>query len=157
MSSFRFSAIRRVARRPWIPETLVFALVVWQEAIRLELRTAGTFLPIGRGMTAFYYLNAGDFVNGFINAFLLDGVSEIVRSWRSGTRPDPAPQRRQAIVMTIASMLVIVAVELVPSALNVPDVRDIPAGLAGALLYLGIRWFGIRSQSRPGSDDMQPS
>lgn len=135
-------------RRPWVPECVGFFLVLWQEAVRLDLRGAHRVLPIPSSLTAAYYFQFGDFVNGYINAFILDGLTEWFRS-RGDTRRglSNVMRQRQAIAATVCSILVIMAVELIPNAFNQADWRDIPAGAAGALLYLGIRLFAIRWQS----------
>ena len=135
-------------RRPWVPECVGFFLVLWQEAVRLELRSAHRILPIPSSLTDLYYFQFGDFVNGYINAFIVDGLTEWFRSRRLPRRTlTTLAKQRQAIAASIVSMLIIVAVELMPNALNSADWRDIPAGLAGALVYLGIRLVAVRWQS----------
>ena len=98
------------------------------------------------------YLNAGDFVNGYINAFLIDGVTELMRhGWARRRGVTAGGSRAQAVAASAISALVIVAVELFPSTLNRPEPADVPAGIVGALLYLGVRLFalGWRLQVKP--------
>ena len=138
--------------RPWTLESVVFFAVLWQESLRLEWRTAGRALPLPPRVTQFYYLNAGDFVNGYINAFLIDGVTELMRhGWARRRGVKAGGSRAQAVAASAISALVIVAVELFPSTLNRPDPADVPAGIVGALLYLGVRLFalGRRLQVKP--------
>jgi len=127
-----------------VPESLGLLVVLWQESIRLELRTAYRALPLPPRATEFYYYQFGDFVNGYLNAFLADGLVEPLRRWRAPATELPVKSlRRQAIVASLFSMLVIIGFETVPTAFNHADVRDIPAGVAGALLYLCIRLAAI--------------
>ena len=74
--------------RPWVVEVVVFFLVLWQEDIRLQLRTAAVQLPVPQAFQALYYYRFGDFANGYVNAFLVDGVVDLGLSyWRaSGSR-----------------------------------------------------------------------
>ena len=61
-------------RRPWVVETLLFFLIAWQESFRLSQRTAGKgFSP--RWLKDFYFYNFGDFVNGYIMAYIMDGLA----------------------------------------------------------------------------------
>lgn len=134
-------------RRAWVPECVGFFLVLWQEAVRLELRSAHRILPIPSSLTELYYFQFGDFVNGYINAFIVDGLTDWFRSRRDTSRTlTTLAKQRQAVAATIVSIAVIAAVELIPNAFNNADWRDIPAGVAGALLYLGIRLLALRWQ-----------
>lgn len=138
--------------RPWTLESVVFFAVLWQESLRPARRSAGRALPLPPRGTQFYYLNAGDFVNGYINAFLIDGVTDVMRhGWARRRGVTAGGSRAQAVAASAISALVIVAVELFPSTLNRPDPADVPAGIVGALLYLGVRLFalGRRVQVKP--------
>ena len=147
MTESRPPARRSLLRRPWVPECIGFFAVLWQEAVRLELRTAHRVLPFSPRVTAAYYYQFGDFANGYVNAFLIDGITELARRWLS---PDalrsPRSRQRQAVVASLLSALGIIGIELIPSALNSPDVRDIPAGVLGAVLYLAIRVAALKRQ-----------
>lgn len=132
-------------RRPWVPETVVLFAILWQEAIRLELRTGHRTLPLPAWITQFYYFQFGDFVNGYLNAFLADGLTDLFIRWRKLSDERAAPsERTRAVVAAVFSMLVIIGVELVPSAFNQPDAGDIPAGIAGALVYLAVRTTALK-------------
>ncbi len=136
-------------RRPWRLEIIVLFAVLWQEALRLEWRTAHRVLPLSPRLTALYYYQAGDFVNGYLNAFLIDGVTAVVRQSRAGRASlTRAAFVRQALVASGLSIASIVVIELGQSALNHPDVADIPAGVVGALLYLLVRVAALRA-ARP--------
>ena len=131
-----------MTNRPWVLESVIFFAALWQESLRLEWRSEGRTLPLPPRVTQFYYLNAGDFVNGYINAFLIDGVTELARrGWARRRGVTAGGSRAQAVVASAISAFVILAVELFPSTLNQPDPADIPAGVVGALLYLGVRLF----------------
>ena len=65
-------------RRPWFPESVFFFIVLWQESFRLSARTAHSVLPVSKPLQDFYYYNSGDFVNGYVMAFLLDGISNLI-------------------------------------------------------------------------------
>lgn len=133
--------------RPWIIETLCFFLVLWQEAFRLEARTAQRHLPVSRRVRDFYYFHFGDFANGFAIAYLLDGVANYVLSSRLASGATPITvlgvglsTRRLTLVATVLSCACITALELgLASASTTSDIADIPAGLAGALVYWLIR------------------
>jgi hypothetical protein len=138
-------APRPFFRRPWVVESLVFFGVLWQESLRLEWRTAHRVLPLPPNVTAFYYYQAGDFANGYVNAFLLDGLTDLARHWAARRRGGSVErQGLQAMLATVLSIVSIVLIELVPSAVNHPDVGDIPAGVVGALLYLCVRTAALR-------------
>jgi hypothetical protein len=145
-----------VWRIPWVIETLVFWLVLWQESIRLELRTAHRQLPMPPWLQDVYYYRSGDFANGYVNAFLIDGVASLVLHWAGVTeaggdawwRRALLNEPRRALAATALSTLVIIAVETFPSALTRADWLDIPAGVAGALCYLCIRLIGLKLQRR---------
>lgn len=150
------STNRRFWQRPWMVETVVLFLVLWQESIRLELRTAHRTLPVPPAVERFYYYQFGDFANGYLNAFLLDGVASVGLGWLVNRRAGQAPRwwdnaRTRAWLATGLSALSIVIVELRPSALTQADWQDIPAGIAGAVGYLAIRLFAIsRTTPRDG-------
>jgi hypothetical protein len=144
-------------RTPWAIETVVFFLVLWQEAIRLELRTAHRQLPIPASLQDAYYYHFGDFANGYVNAFIIDGVTGLVARWAGlseGPGPDPwwkqslLNNRTRALAATALSSVVIIGVEVLPNALTQADWLDIPAGVAGALCYLGVRMIGLAVQGR---------
>ncbi|MBP6773580.1 MAG: hypothetical protein KA154_11330 [Gemmatimonadaceae bacterium] len=133
--------------RAWVPETLTFFAVLWQESIRLELRTAHRVLPITPGLTQWYYFQFGDFVNGYINAFIVDGLTEFIRRRRaSGVLPPDRARVQQVLIASLLSIISILVVEIGPSSLNRADLADIPAGVAGSLLYLGVRVAALRWQ-----------
>ena len=60
--------------KPWILETLFFWGVLWQESFRLSSRTSQQVLLVGSGLQDFYYYHFGDFVNGYVIAYVLDGL-----------------------------------------------------------------------------------
>jgi hypothetical protein len=147
MSAFR-REMRKRALQPWVVETIVFFLVLWQEDIRLRLRTGGWRLPLPGVVQRFYYYQFGDFANGFVNALVIDGVVDIALAARQKQRQkeDESTADKQhrsrvvrALVATALSALSIVALELHSSALTTADLQDIPAGLGGALCYLCVR------------------
>jgi len=136
-----------ILRRAWMPETLFFFVVLWQEAFRLSSRTAHVVLPVSKQLQNFYYYNFGDFVNGYVIAFLADGVIQMMLFKKN-------PQLRisrfhftkkgSALISTLFSIAVVVGYELMPSTSTTSDVMDIPAGIFGALFYLVVRWFALR-------------
>lgn len=148
------STHRRFWQRPWMVETVVLLLVLWQESIRLELRTAHRTLPVPPSVERFYYYQFGDFSNGFLNAFLIDGLASIGIARLTAPRAGQRPRwwhnaRTRAWLATALSALSIVAVELRPSALTAADWQDIPAGFAGAIVYLAVRLFAIPRGASP--------
>ena len=60
-----------------MPETLFFLVALWQETFRLSSRTAHVVLPVSKQLQNFYYYNFGDFVNGYVMAFMADGVIQM--------------------------------------------------------------------------------
>jgi hypothetical protein len=152
----------RVWQRPWMVETVVLFLVLWQESIRLELRTAHRTLPVPPAVERFYYYQFGDFANGYLNAFLLDGLASIGIARLAGPRAGQAPRwwynaRTRAWLATALSALSIVAVELRPSALTAADWQDIPAGVAGAVGYLAVRLFAMSRTTMAHRDVIPPT
>jgi len=130
--------------KPWGVETIVFFLVLWQEDIRLRLRTEGWHLSVPEGLEQFYYFQFGDFVNGYVFAFVIDGLADLVISAiEKKIKPDfTLVWRRQigsALVAAAVSTLIIIAFELTSSSYTTADLQDIPAGIAGSLLFLSLR------------------
>lgn len=155
MTATRWSRIAAIARRPWVVEAVVFWLVMWEEGLRLRLRTEGARLPVPRALQDAFYYRFGDFSNGYINAFLVDGLTDLVLS-RMGNPPATAgapgrfrSPRIRAIVATTLSGLSVILYEVFSNGLARADWLDIPAGLLGALVYLGTRltMLGVREQA----------
>jgi hypothetical protein len=154
MPTVDVSARPALLRRPWVAESLVFFAVLWQESLRLEWRTAHRTLPIPARLTALYYYQCGDFANGYVNAFLIDGLTHLVRQWHARRTASPVGALEwYAVGAAVLSMLIIVGIELAPTALNNPDLADIPAGIVGALLYLGVRVVALRGARRATVSD----
>ena len=119
-------------RAPWTIETVVFFLVLWQEGIRLELRTAHRRLAMPSWLQDAYYYHSGDFANGYVNAFLIDGVASLGVRW-AGLSPGPGPDpwwkhplldhRTRALLATGLSAVVIIGVEVAPNGLNHAGIR----------------------------------
>jgi hypothetical protein len=134
-------------RRAWMLETLFFFVVLWQESYRLSSRTAHKILPVDKQLQDFYYYNFGDFVNGYVIAFLVDGAFQIIifknnPSFKlSGVS---LTKWGSTLFATLFSISVVVGYELMQSTSTTSDVMDIPAGILGALLYLLIRWIALR-------------
>ncbi|MGB2752265.1 MAG: hypothetical protein WBC19_09425 [Pyrinomonadaceae bacterium] len=139
----------RFYRRPWFWETIVFFLVCWQESVRLSLRTSHATLPVGKVLQDFYYYNFGDFVNGYIMAFIFDGLANMF-----ALRKPPHTlavgkftirQKPVAIAAALLSALIIVIFEIgSSSAFTTADLADIPAGVAGAFFYLCVRFTMLK-------------
>ena len=135
--------------KPWGVETIVFFLVLWQEDIRLRLRTEGWHLPVPKVLEQFYYFQFGDFVNGYVFAFVIDGLADVVISalQKQATADFTHVWRRQivsALVATSVSTLIIIAFELKSSSFTTADLQDIPAGIIGALLFLSLRLIMLK-------------
>jgi len=130
-------------------EAAVFFLVLWQEDLRLRLRTAGVRLPVVRALQDAWYLRFGDFANGFVNAFLLDGLVDvaIAKGWlRPGASSRFRSPRVRASLAALLSGLSIVLYEVFGHGPAGPDWPDIPAGLLGALFHLGVRLTRIAAR-----------
>ena len=139
---------RRFYRRPWFWETVVFFLVCWQESIRLSLRTSHTELPVSKVLQDVYYYNFGDFVNGYIMAFIFDGITNMFALRKPPHALNVGKfafgQRFVASMAVLASGLIIVIFEIGrSSALTTADLADIPAGVGGAIFYLCVRFISI--------------
>ena len=138
--------------KPWYLETVVFFLVLWQESFRLSSRTSQQTLPIASRFQDLYYYHFGDFVNGFVIAFILDGLAEMAlfRKQENGI-PQPRfstfniPHHVLTLSATLISTLIIIVVELGwLSFATTSDILDIPAGIAGSFLFYFIRLFAHR-------------
>ncbi len=151
-SSSRFTDF---ARRPWVVEAVVFWLVMWEEGLRLRLRTAGTRLPVPQSLQDFFYYRFGDFSNGYINAFLIDGLTDLLLSYRdrrngvAGAASRFRSPRARALIATALSSLSVILYEVFSNGLSRADWLDIPAGVLGALVYLGVRltMIGVRERA----------
>lgn len=142
---------RRFITKPWIPETIVFFAVLWQESVRLSLRTAKRELPIARWLQDFYYFNFGDFVNGYVIAYLIDGITELASNRARPENDQPGisilgiPRVVVAVCATVLSGLIVIAFELgIAPLTTTSDINDIPAGLGGAMLYCFVRLVALR-------------
>jgi hypothetical protein len=131
---------------PWIIETIVFFLVMWQESFRLSSRTSHKILPINKHIQNYYYYNFGDFVNGYIIAFIIDGVINLVFLKTGefymlfGYR---ITKKMNAILSTLTSIFIVVIFELIQSTSTTSDIKDIPAGVLGAISFYFIRLFAL--------------
>lgn len=138
-------------KRPWVVETIVFFLVAWQESFRLSSRTAHKLLPVNKQIQDYYYFNFGDFVNGYIIAFIADGlINFLVLKTASfykvfGLR---ISKRTNALLSTLLSIVIIVAFEMSQSGSTTSDAKDIPAGVAGAVLFCIVRFIAIKFTER---------
>jgi hypothetical protein len=137
--------------RPWILESIFFFLVIWQESFRLSSRTMHKILPVSPWLQKYYYYNFGDFVNGFIIAFIIDGAINVIfikKALYYKISGFQITKTTITILATLFSIVVVVVFELMQSASTTPDVKDIPAGVFGALFYLFIRMIALKLTSK---------
>lgn len=137
-------------KRPWFIESVVFFLVLWQESFRLSARTSHKILPVPSILQNYYYYNFGDFVNGYIMAFIADGIINLTllnkgRSFKIVHLE--ITTRSSAVLATLFSTCVVVVYELTQSTTTTSDANDIPAGILGALFYYLIRQFALKRSS----------
>jgi hypothetical protein len=138
--------IKGFYKRPWVVETVFFFLVLWQESARLSLRTANKDFSSNR-LRDFYFYNFGDFVNGYIMAFILDGLTNyfIIQKNQSGSKfykifNFTVTERTNAILASVVSTVIIAVFEVgQSSAYTTADLMDIPAGAGGAIVYCIVR------------------
>jgi hypothetical protein len=133
--------------RPWILESLFFFLTLWQESFRLSARTSGMLLPIDRQLQNFYYYNFGDFVNGYVIAFIADGVTNLILLKKRVSYTAAGfkiTNKGFALLATLFSVVTVVIFEVTQSASTTSDINDIPAGILGALLYYLIRLLALK-------------
>jgi hypothetical protein len=141
------SPARSYLHTPWVLEAIAFFAVLWQEDVRLRLRTAHVQLPVPGALQRYYYLGFGDFANGFVNAFILDGLVDLLLGQRprdAHADPPLLRPRVRAASAAVISAVSIAVFELRPSSFTVADALDIPAGLAGALAYFVVRVAALR-------------
>lgn len=134
-------------KRPWLPETVFFFITLWQEAFRLSSRTAHKTLPVSAGLQHYYYYNFGDFVNGYIMAFFIDGFFNLLcikNRMSYNIAGFDISKRRSALFATLISACIVVVFEWVQSSFVTSDLQDIPAGILGALLYYIVRLFALK-------------
>jgi len=136
--------IKDIFTRPWVVETLFFFLIAWQESIRLSLRTSGIgFSP--RWLKDFYFYNFGDFVNGYIMAYIFDGLTNYFIFQKKEVNCYSIFQvkftkAKSAILACVISAIIIIIFEIgQSSALTTADLMDIPAGVGGAIFYCWVR------------------
>jgi hypothetical protein len=136
----------RYLATPWIIETVVFFLVMWQESFRLSSRTSHKILPINKHIQNYYFYNFGDFVNGYIIAFIIDGVINLMVFKTEefymifGYR---ITKKINAILSTLISVFIVVIFELIQSTSTTSDIKDIPAGILGAICFYFIRLVAL--------------
>ncbi len=119
-------------------------------------------LPVPQAVQTAYYYRFGDFANGYVNAFLVDGVVDLGLSyWRGrGSRSQETSGRLglrlRAAFAALVSALSIVLYEVFVPGLARADWLDVPAGVLGALVYLGVRVAAITWRTRLGADAARP-
>ncbi len=145
----------------------VVGLIAGAQEIQRYHELANGAVPEVRTPLESWYLNhSGDFFQGYGMAFSLDVISEYL----SGQIMELAASRnrvegrlykaaeyfstnhlpRAVCAAAISSGAVIAAETL--GILNYPDPADIPAGIAGALLHLGIRTYVVARHNRNNED-----
>ncbi|MCE1199650.1 MAG: hypothetical protein LWW85_11825 [Marinilabiliales bacterium] len=147
--------MRKYIFRPWLAESIVLFLVLAQEVARLFALHSNLPLSFGSGFHRFYNLGLGNFVHGYVMAFVLDLAINLI------FKKDSEEQEEQiislagfglsrficAIVSVALSALAVVMFEAEPISVA-PEMDRIPAGLAGSLLYLIIRLMALHFQER---------
>ena len=150
--------------KPWILETLFFWGALWQESFRLSSRTSQQVLLVGSGLQDFYYYHFGDFVNGYVIAYVLDGLATLVLFRKTeretdqlGTSISRISRSALTLFATLFSGMVITVFELGVTPLSTTsDIYDIPAGILGALVYCVVRLFALRFlYVKPDSVELQ--
>jgi hypothetical protein len=132
---------------PWVIETVVFFIVMWQESYRLSSRTLHRILPINKQIQNYYYYNFGDFVNGYIIAFIIDGLINLVFFKTnnfyiiSGYR---ITKKMNAVFASMTSIIIVIIFELSQSTSTTSDIKDIPAGILGAITFYLIRLIALK-------------
>jgi hypothetical protein len=132
--------------KPWVLESVFFFAVMWQESFRLSARTSHRVLPVHIQIQQYYYYNFGDFVNGYIIAFLADGIIHLTLLKRKSSYTVAGIEitsRRNAFLSTIFSAIIISIFELMHSASTTSDINDIPAGILGGIFYYIIRMIAL--------------
>ena len=141
-------------KKPWVIETIFFFLILWQESFRLSLRTAKKdFSP--DWLKDFYYYNFGDFVNGYVMAYIFDGLASYLFFQKNGIGKEfyklfifKVTETSNAILSSSVSAIIIAIFELgQSSALTTADLMDIPAGAGGAMVYCVIRLLVLKSRT----------
>lgn len=104
-------------------------------------------MPIPLTLQNYYYYNFGDFVNGYIMAFITDGIINLTLLNKG--KPFKIlrieiTKRSSALLATLFSISVVVIYELTQSATTTSDANDIPAGIMGAFFYYLIRQLALK-------------
>ncbi len=141
---------KKLKYSPWLIETFFFFLVLGQESLRLSLRTAKENLPVSSSLQHFYYYYFGDFVNGFVIAYLIDGLSNLFLFRKQSTKAYytiatfRVNRNKNAILSAIISSLIILIYELGWTPISTTsDLLDVPGGVSGALVYVLVRIFSL--------------
>ena len=110
------------------------------------------------GLERWYANNSGDFFQGFGMALGIDVVAEYLGSRVSEMAMPNSPVYRLSeyiethhVERALASAIIssgLVAIAETYGILNKPLLADIPAGVAGALLYAGVRCFVVYRQTK---------
>lgn len=144
---FKNKAPLSLLARPWFFESLIFFLTLWQESFRLSSRTSHKILPISLKLQNYYYYNFGDFVNGYIMAFIIDGFINLTLFKKSTSYKISGfeiTKRSSALLATLFSIAIVVIFELTQSTATTSDINDIPAGILGAILYYLVRLLALK-------------
>jgi len=143
-------------------EGIIGVVLGLQEIQRYNTIVANAIPPIDSRLEAWYWSNSGDFFQGYGLAFGLDVLAEYFagriadlaeQKYGTGSKLYRAAEYIQAnhIARSIGAAALssgaVVAAETL-GILNYPMLADIPAGIAGALLYVGIRAYVTQRHGR---------
>lgn len=139
-------------------EFIVAALVVGQEVDRRNIRANGAELPFSDSVNDYYLQHCGDFMNGFVIAFythyfggkVVNKVAEFSeRKWGQDSflyKISDKVRNNDNLMNIISGVAGSVGVVFAEATgiINNPDPKDVPAGIAGALTYMAVRYYVTR-------------
>ena len=147
-------------------EIIANTIVGTQELVRIALRGNGIVLPFSEQVNNFYLYNWGDYINGFQIAFLTNWLGDKVANKAANFAERRYGQdsvlykitdnlRGDGLMNTISGATGSAAVVFAETTgfLTVPDSRDIPAGILGALSYVAVRYFATRKYNSQNIDN----
>ena len=146
-------------------ESIVQAVAAIEDvALKAPLRAAQVDLPVPQNVQDFYYQNTGDFMNGcqisFLSNLALTYGLNYVSEWTERRLSEQNFLRKTVakvaqndhLINIICGSIAIAAVvvEETKGYFSRPDLKDIPMGVAGALLHMGLRYCSIRKGNLGG-------
>ncbi len=142
-------SLKKEMKQMFFVDLPLFPLAFFLEGQRMDFRKSGGQIPfLPESLDQLVQQHSGDFGNGFLQAMVLNyaikhGLN--VLSYDKGKENERYVQLSENstainVAAGLASMAIVTLAETTRY-LGTPDIKDIPMGYLGALLYMGLRQY----------------